>query len=100
MPDSMTTSHYSDETCAEKLEAAGLTPVCPPEAREILYSMQTFHETCAGPQPYAAVPMIGCHNPATGEWRFAETDRLIAEYTALQRDDPRWELRNCYTCCA
>jgi hypothetical protein len=43
--------------------------------------------------------MIGCYNPGTGEWKFAQPDQIGIECLNLIRQDPSWQIRNCYTCC-
>jgi hypothetical protein len=91
---------WDPQQCAEKLTAAGLVPVGPPEAFEAIVDTPLFHEMCSEREDlYAPVQTIGCFNTGTEQWQFSAPDQVIALWEKLHEQDPNWEIRNCYVCC-
>lgn len=87
--------------CQQALAAAGLQPHCDSETCELMRDTPMFHSMCANASggentPYQAVV---CKNQQNGELKSAAPSQIIQTCMELSKQDPDWQLSNCYCCC-
>lgn len=92
---------FNPTTCEEKLKKSPETePVCPQAHCASFQETELYHQDCVERGMYSPVQSMGCYNSATGAWEFGTPQQITKICSALIKEDPNWEFRNCYCCCA
>jgi hypothetical protein len=96
---------YNPQECASKLHAKGFDPTCDPIGAlpnhcDGFMETQLYHDDCAPKGMYAPVIDVCCQNATTGAIQCFTNGTVITECTKLNKQDPAWDLVQCYCCCS
>jgi hypothetical protein len=104
---------YDPNVCLEKLEAAGLTPVCGGKVvgghcGDLVMDNPAIHAFCSQVGSYyTPVQALACTYYSNGtptQWQYWTPDKLITNCLAMQPQrgtgNTGWQLAVCYCCCS
>lgn len=91
---------FDPNVCEQKLKEANTLPVCPQAHCQDFQSTNVYHGACVNNNIYAPVQSMGCYNVATGEWYFTDPADIGLACLKKIQQDPNWQIKNCYCCCA
>ncbi|MGN6662930.1 MAG: hypothetical protein ACTHK6_01795 [Solirubrobacterales bacterium] len=91
---------FDPKKCEEQLSKNPETqPSCPPDICSEFMDQQWYQEACSERPQYSPVDAVGCYNTATHQWVWAPAKEIKAVCIQKEKEDPNWELEQCFCCC-